>query len=44
MDFWHKALSDFDESDVLAACGRLAKTLTRFPFPVDVINEIKAGQ
>jgi hypothetical protein len=42
-DVWHKALSDFDESDVIAACGRLMKTLTRFPFPADVINEIKAG-
>ena len=43
-DVWQKALSDFDESDVIAACVRLMKTLTRFPFPADVVNEIKAGQ
>ena len=43
-DIWSKALSDFDEDEVIAACGRLMKTLTRFPFPADVINEIKAWQ
>lgn len=42
-DVWGNALSDFGEAEVIEACSRLMKTLTRFPFPADVINEIKAS-
>ncbi len=37
-DIWNKALIEYDESDVISACGRLMKTLTRFPFPADILN------
>jgi hypothetical protein len=41
-DIWNHALSNFDEKDIVFACGRLIQTITRFPFPADVIKEIEA--
>lgn len=39
---WHSILKDEDEELLIKACGNLLRTLKRFPFPADVLEEMAA--
>lgn len=44
IDVWNNVLSDYTEEQIFKAGSKLIRTLKRFPYPSDFIEEIEADK